>query len=506
MDRRQADRPQRTGTSGHIDRFESIDRSGIDVDLNDPVLRYGAADLIAEGYELSDLFEAASQRIERLLLDLRAYIPPGDYEAGETGRAQRVTEPTGETGQQVVGNGYHVRVHVLNTDLNGRYGLLKALPLKKKRQKVLQRLYPHISKLSIGKKEAANVKASPEACALSMVAMLTPNKASRVVGSDNRVSLFPDLPLEDLVRYIEVFKAMKASGPGLSWKATGYGPRLNERDGNFPKAPPTWAFSNLGLCTAIAAWSEEAQYEHDTRPLIKKLAESRVYVLGESDALPTSYTKAPHVAGIAAELYRLIQHTWKVTSGWHENEKDVYHLTLKRWLLYFDWSSWQDFLRTRTQYPPEYTSTIDHFLMQRIDPDIVQSAKAAGQHINSQCFHAADGKTKDKKRENKPKLLASFESLIEDGKDHGDLISRVVTQVGRLTGRDFPPEAERFFDAVLTREVENLKVAKDMLRAYMRLQGKRQDSSGASSSDEDGSSDATAAGGQTMASDLEVPE
>jgi hypothetical protein len=448
-----------------------MDRRDIDVNLSDPLLRYGLADLIAEGYDLDDVFADASDRIERLVSTIRVQVPTSDYEEGETGQAHPVPNPTSESKVEVAERGYYVRTHVLQEP--GRLpGLLSSLPLKAKKQKLRQKHYPHVARLSVGKSQAQNERVSATTCALSLVAALTPNKAARVVGKDNRAALFPDLPLEDLVGYIQVFKAMKPAGPGLEWRANSYAPRLRERDGNFPKAPPAWAFSNLGLCAAIGVWAEEASYDIRTSGLIEKLANAKTYVLGAKGVQPETYYEAPHIAPIATEIYKLIKGAWKPVADKHENQQELFYDGLKKWLLYFDDPSWRGFLRVRAQYPPEFTSIIDHYLMQYYPAELVESAKTVGRHINTQCYFAADGDDQEARRENKAKLISSFESLVQDGKSPASMISRVSAQVGRLTDRDFPSDSEVFFDSVMRGEI-GLDDAKNMLMAYMRLKSPR---------------------------------
>ena len=457
-----------------MDRREVEARYGSDV-----VIMYGLADLIAEEYDTSDVFESAQNRIDDLLGHVRVFVEPQDYDPDATDVAQKVRDVTGKKGEQVVGNGYHIRTHVINTDLNGHYGMLKRLPIKNKKGKMLQRYYPHITKMSLGNKSAKNVKMKPEALALALIATLTYNKVARRCNANDSMALFPAMPLDALVKYIQVLKTMQPEGPGLRWHITSSSGkvRLDEHNGNFPEAPPEWAFGTIGLTAAIASWNEQAGYE-EAYHVIHKLANSRLYALGESD--PELYPEAPHLADIARDVASVLPSIWKVVSDWHENERNEFYRLFREWLLYFDRASWTHFLSIRAEYPHEFESLIATYLMdyENVDSEIVRSARIAGQHINTECYFSAvdDTSTREKAREEKTKRIASFESLIQDARTPSDLVSRVSVQAGRLRGRDFPGEASLFFESLLTGDV-GLQDGKNMLRAFARVRGVKKRSS-----------------------------
>jgi hypothetical protein len=62
------------------------------------------------------------------------------------------------------------------------------------------------------------------------------------------------------------------------------------------------------------------------------------------------------------------------------------------------------------------------------------------------------------------------------------MIARISVQVGRLTGRDFPAEAQAFFDAAMDEDGLSVEEARHLLVAYMRLRQPAADS-GAEPSD-----------------------
>jgi hypothetical protein len=433
---------------------------------SDIVLRYGLAELIASGYEgKRPVEEAAGERIQEMQGATRAYIEPKDYPEAAAGTASAVSAPSAETGVQVVGNGYHTRVHILNTNLNGRHTVLTALKEGKPKDsgKLLQRYYPHASKLSIGNKNAENIKAGETARKLAFITTLTPHKPSRIVDPENdaRGALLPDLPLNDLIQFIDVFR--QAPSPGLSWQMRNGRPRLKERDGNFASSPPTWAFSTVGLLAAISDWSKEAEYDLQARELIEKLSGCRLFLVGESDITPRSFNRVPHLADLASEARGLVRSAWRAVDD--STKEDLFYLRLHRFLAQFDWHSLRQFLSVRVSYPPQFEPFLTGFFRRDMDPDIIAAAKAAGKHANSCCYHAAKNNDSYKDKET---YLNELESVITGAESGPELLARLSTQVGRLPKGDFPEAAEPFFDALNADEID-LTRAKNVLRSYLRI-------------------------------------
>ncbi len=451
---------------------------------NDIILRYGLAELISSGYQGGGpVEEAAEKRIRELKSAIRAYVEPRNYSEDASGTASAVTDPSPEKGLEVVGNGYHVRPHVLNTDLNGQHTVLTALENGKPRGsgKLLQRYYPHASRLSVGKKNAANVKAAEAARKLAFITTLTPHKPSRIVDpeEDARGALLPGLPLEDLVQFIGVFR--EAPGPGLRWHMRGGKPRLDERDGNFASSPPTWAFSTVGLLAAVSDWSEEAEYDLQARELIGKLSRSRLFLVGESDITPRSFDEAPHLETLASEAGKLVRNAWRAAD--QLTGEDPFYFRLHRFLSQFDWHSLRQFLSVRVTYPPQFEPFLTGFFLQDMDPDVIAAAKAAGKHANSCCYYAARQNDSYKSKET---YLDELEGIITSADSGPELLARLSTQVGRLPKGDFPESAEPFFDALNAGEID-LSRAKNVLRSYLRIGATFDNSHDDSSSGDSGS-------------------
>jgi hypothetical protein len=182
-------------------------------------------------------------------------------------------------------------------------------------------------------------------------------------------------------------------------------------------------------------------------------------------------TAGSHVVRLARQgvLRPAMDEAWKFTKSAGMAPEDSQRL-LRRWLLRFNDAYFKDFLSLRATYPPSFSPLIDAYFMPKYDEDLIASARAAAQHINSQAFHAADGNDRDTKRQNKQTILSSLESMLYDCDSGPELIARISVQVGRLTGADFPPEAQAFFDRTTAGEL-TLEEARNLLVAYMRLRG-----------------------------------
>jgi len=447
--------------------------------------------------ELTDAFEA---RIRELLREIRVHFPEPDYPAKATVNGRLVRNPDGSTGEQVAENGFYVRPHVLLGDggLNGRNGLInKPLPGKK----LLQRYYPPATKLSIGKASASNVKKDRLFSLACTVASLTPLKAARRSGPSDRAAVIPDLPLPELITYLDLFEDVLPALPAPTQARTNEDgkPYLDQNWGTFPDPPPSWTFGTLGVVAGIGSWARENGFFEDAKPVLHSLATGRVYVIDTSGDNRVE-TAGSHVVRLSRDgtLRRVLDDTWQITT--EANQEDLHRL-LRRWLLRFTTPYFRDFLAMRATYPPSFRSLFDAYFMQAHDPSLIRSARAAGQHINSQAYHAAGG-SGDTRRTNKQTILSSLESMLYDCDSGAELIARVSVQVGRLTGRDFPPEAQTFFDQTTAGEL-TLKEARNLLVAYMRLRKQQKAAPAESPPDEDTEEATPAASAEPAASGSE---
>jgi len=415
-----------------------------------------------------DLEEALEARIRKLMGEIRVHFSDPEYPPNSEVKGHQVQELDGAPGEQVGANGYFVRPHVLLGDgqLNGRYGFINS-PLPGK--EIIQRYYPPATKLSVGKASASNVKKTRLFALACTVTTLTPLKAARRTGDSDRGAVIPDLPLPELLSYLDLYLDLQPSlaGPTQATTNDDGKPFLLQNEGTFPDPPPGWTFGTLGVVAGIGSWARKNGFFGDAKPVLEALANRRVYVI-DTSGTNRSETAGSHVATLAREgiLRPALENAWKIQTN--ANKEDVQRI-LRRWLLRFNPAYFRDFLSLRATYPRSFSPLFDAYFMPDYDPSLVSSARAAAQHINTQAYHAADG-TGDTKRQNKQTILSSLESTLYDCDNGPELIARISVQVGRLTGADFPPDAQEFFDRTTAGEL-TLEEARNLLVAYMRLRG-----------------------------------
>jgi hypothetical protein len=221
------------------------------------------------------------------------------------------------------------------------------------------------------------------------------------------------------------------------------------------------------VVAGIGSWARENGFFEDAEPVLEALATRRAYVIDTSGSNRVE-TAGSHVVRLARDgvLRPALENAWKIETN--ASEEDVQRL-LRRWLLRFNRAYFKDFLALRAIYPPSFSPLINAYFMSDYDEDLIASVRAAAQHINTQAYHAAEG-SGDTKRQNKQTHLSSLESMLYDCESGPELIARISVQVGRLTGADFPSEAQLFFDRTTAGNLD-LEEARNLLVAYMRLRG-----------------------------------
>ena len=448
--------------------------------------RYGLADVLLHEFGasratalsiLNDLTEeefeeAAKSRLNALRSEIRLQFPTEGLVPKAAIEGTRVMDPSGEVEEQVAAKGFYIRPHVLLSAkaLNGRYGLLRSyFPTKKA---VIQRFYPPATKLSLGKKSADNASGSLPFILACQVTTLTTAKAARKSGESDRSAVIPDLPLPELITYVQLFGYMqsKATNPRAGTvRKSGEGVNVNDNRGNFPEAPRQWAFGGLGVMAAIGTWARDNKSLALAQPVLDVLAGSRFYVIDTSDTTrPRMERAGQHIERLSTnhDLARILRNAWMVETT---AQDDDFYRVFRRWLLHFNEPTFSDFLAVRAQYPTEFEPIIEEYFMQTFDADLITSARIAAQHVSNQAYFAADGKREpEKRRKNTQKILAGLESMLRDCSDGPEMLARLSVQVGRLTGSSFPEEAQLFFDAVTTGQI-GIEDARNVLFAYMRL-------------------------------------
>lgn len=418
--------------------------------------------------------KAAKRRLDALRSDIRLQFPTEGLVPKASITGSIVHDPDGTPGAQISTKGFYIRPHVLLDagGLNGHYGLLNSyFPTK---TELLQRSYPPATKLSLGKKSAANVTTSVAFVLACQVTTLTPQKAARKSSDKDRAAVIPDLPLPDLITYLRLLDFMQQKGTNPragTVRKSGEGVNVDGNRGNFPEAPPEWAFGGLGVMAAIGTWARDNRRLEYARPMLEALAGRRFYVIDTSGTSRVEMARS-HLVRLSTEhsLAPIIRAAWKVKTNVQDEN---FYRVLRRWLLLFSRPTFRDFLAVRAQYPSEFSPLFEDYFMQRHERDLIDSARITGQHVSRQAWFAAGGDTDDldARRKKTQSILAGLESLLRDCKSGPEMLARLSVQAGRLTGSSFPAESQRFFDAVAAdnSEILTLQDARNLLLAYMRL-------------------------------------
>ena len=338
-----------------------------------------------------------------------------------------------------------------------------------------QRSYPPCHQAVAGQEVSSNVTTSLAFVLACQVTTLTTKKAARKSGDRDRAAVIPDLPLPDLVVYLQLFDFMQQKGTdprAATVRKNGEGVNIDGNRGNFPEAPPEWAFGGLGVMAAIGTWARDNRRLAYAQPMLEALGGQRFYVIDTAGTSRVEVARGHLVRlSTAHDLARIIRAAWKVKTGVKD---DIFYRVFRRWLMLFTAPTFDDFVAVRAQYPSEFAPLFEEYFMQRHERDLIDSARITGQHISRQAWFAAgdasDGGM-EARRKKTQSILAGLESLLRDCNSGPEMLARLSVQVGRLTGSSFPPEARRFFDAVAADDPDtlSLKDARNLLLAYMRL-------------------------------------
>jgi hypothetical protein len=168
-----------------------------------------------------------------------------------------------------------------------------------------------------------------------------------------------------------------------------------------------------------------------------------------------------------------------------------------RFLRLYTQAAFRDFRAFRVQYDAILTPIFADYFMneQKIDSDIVQSAREYGAYLNYVAYLIAENEVKENEEqedggtgrdlyEAKARALAQMESTALSARRPSALFAQLNVMAGRQVNRDVPAEAERFIEAVNTGEIE-FDVAKDLVLAYMRLRSNVGEATGGSTDAED---------------------
>ncbi len=391
---------------------------------------------------------------------------------------------------------------------------------------------PTTAKINNGKRSLSEPRGTLLEAACSVITTVTPTKPAAWIGGRN-TGIIPDLPLEQLYDFIELFERMMTSGlegdlmqarlapktpaslqpakrvpkktEGGSPKSEYRRPRLH--NGNYPFAPQrdAAAFGAVGLLGAIGRWAIEAKetpWADKADGVLNSIANKPLYII--SYDYITQSQMSHHVVRLAqsGELSEMIRTlTYDTRLGpeidadkpiWDSKNRQLFHLMTSRFLGLFNAASFRDFVAYRTEYPSSLKPLFQEYFMQTHEitdelKRIVQAAEAYGRWLNDTAYRTAKseaGKEPDKGskdyqpywekvRKEKAKIVTVLESAAMSARSSGAMLSQVSTQAGRLGQGDAPDAAEPFVYAVMTGRID-FEDARQLLMVYLRLQSPKE--------------------------------
>lgn len=376
------------------------------------------------------------------------------------------------------------------------------------------------------------------ACAL--VTTLTPLKPAAWPGQNTVI--IPDIELEELVDFIELFRKMTISQLGelmtaqlpplAAPKTPVKSSKAKEKDakpksefrrprlhgGNYPFAPrDAGVFGAVGLMGAIGRWANQANVttREEAKGVLESLAEQPLYIVSYDKISQVRF--GHHIVNLAlnGRLSEIIDTLWHDVQLYADLDSprinrqnpsyQLFYLQTSRFLQLFSVAAFRDFLAARTEYPVEFEPLLREFFTgdeMSIPLEVVNSAGVLGQWLNRTAYFVADGEVdsgasdrRAKVQKTKAKILVEFESAAMSAKDPLDMLFRISTRAGRLLQSDMPAESKRFMDAVASGEISPERGVW-LLVAYMRIRAPRKET-GEISTDETSAPDSTNDTGET---------
>jgi hypothetical protein len=270
--------------------------------------------------------------------------------------------------------------------------------------------------------------------------------------------------------------------------------------GNYPYAPRAFAFSAIGLLAAIGKWA----YRAGNVPWAKRVLESiagtsekpgvPLYIISYDSISQVQFTH--HVIGLSIEgklselidalIYRttILAELENTKPKYKISAYKLFYLMTSRFLQLFNESAFCDFLATRAEYAPEVSPMFEEYFMKTktIPKDVVESARAFGQWLNSTAYFVAKGEVGQsndyaKINKAKAKILVEFESAAMSAENAQDMLHRISTRAGRLLQQDAPADVVRFMDAANSGEIE-AQDALHLLVSYLRIRTQKETPNG----------------------------
>ena len=325
------------------------------------------------------------------------------------------------------------------------------------------------------------------------------------ISMDN-TCLLPDLDITDLQKFIKLFKRIRIQKLDSSLmvgkvkcekgKTLRYIPkRPNIFNGNFPNAPHSSALGSIALLGAIGEMTKEKDVSDLANKVLESLKDCNFYAIKYGDASVFSFSHSIIRLAERGKLRRIVDSLYYVelykegrrsTSNAFEYQK--FDLFASRFLQIFNRPAFKDFLAFRAEYPHDIELLLNTYFsdMEKIDKEIVTSAKKLGNWLNSVAYSSAKKEVGTSNWDNlikaKAKVLVELESSVFSAKSGDALIAYTITRAGRLSGFDAPTEASLFMEKAASGELP-LEQAKNLLIAFSRLKSKIEETDKVTSND-----------------------
>lgn len=383
-----------------------------------------------------------------------------------------------------------------------------------KSEKATMSIMPMTSKFNNGKMSQAPPNTTfLEAC-LCMIVTISPDKPSLHITEKQQngaisylpTAIIPDLDLEDLIKFISVFKVMKMTqteklmigGIQRDGKKVKYTrPRISF--GNFPYAPrKRRELSSAALLGAIGWFAKQVEYPNTgAEEVLEKLKQRPMYIISYGQARSIMYNH--YVVDMAKnnQLNTVIDALERITVYASDEKnfkgvqqkRDNFFLFASRFLQLFDKQSFREFISIRGEYPNELTILLKTYFgrVMKIEKKLIESAAVLGKWLNRTAYFTAKEESKEKQnddseiRKAKAKILVELESAAFSAKKATDLVAQVITRACRMSNQDAAPSGSQpFIEAVIAGELgenekENLENAKNMIVVFSRVRGSKEE-------------------------------
>ncbi len=329
---------------------------------------------------------------------------------------------------------------------------------------------------------------------------------ARKISMDN-TCLIPDLEISDLQNFIRLFKRIRIQKLDNSLmvgkvkcdkgKTLKYIPqRPNIFNGNFPNAPHSSALGSVALLGSIGEMTKEIDVSELAKKVLESLKDCNFYAIKYGDASVFSFNHSIIRLAERGKLRRIVDSLYYVvlykegrrsTNNAFEYQK--FDLFASRFLQMFNRPTFKDFLAFRAEYPYDIELMLNTYFcdMEKIDKEIVTSAKELGKWLNNVAYRSAQQEVAtspgwDDLIKAKAKVLVELESSIFSAKSGDALVAHTITRAGRLSGLDAPAAASLFMEKAASGELP-LEQAKNLLIAFSRLKSQKEEADKAYSND-----------------------